>query len=133
MVAWTGIEHFRMGRFDPPPPAVESEDFVVGFKLLNTNNCLPFVLFYPSFITVYTALYTPPFHPTPPPPSPSKKREYRRRNSGGMEGKRGQSLLLVHEIYFFGYEKFIVIIMVIIITTSRLLHPAAQLSPFMTP
>ena len=132
MVAWTGIEHFRMGRFDPPPPAVESEDFVVGFKLLNTNNCLPFVLFCPSFITVYTALYTPPFHPTPP-PSPSKKREYRRRNSGGMEGKRGQSLLLVHEIYFFGYEKFIVIIMVIIITTSRLLHPAAQLSPFMTP
>ena len=67
MVAWTGIEHFRMGRFDPPPPAVESEDFVVGFKLLNTNNCLPFVLFCPSFITVYTALYTPPFHPTPPP------------------------------------------------------------------
>ena len=68
MVAWTGIEHFRMGRFDPPPPAVESEDFVVGFKLLNTNNCLPFVLFCPSFITVYTSLYTPPFHPTPPPP-----------------------------------------------------------------
>ena len=89
MVAWTGIEHFRMGRFDPPPPAVESEDFVVGFKLLNTNNCLPFVLFCPSFITVYTALYTPPFHPTPPPPPPSKKQEYRIRNSGGMEGKKG--------------------------------------------
>ncbi|KAE7997093.1 hypothetical protein FH972_001759 [Carpinus fangiana] len=28
MVAWTGIEHFRVGRFDPPPPADEPEDFV---------------------------------------------------------------------------------------------------------
>lgn len=110
MVAWTGIEHFRMGRFDPPPPAVESEDFVVGFKLLNTNNCLPFVLFCPSFITVYTALYTPPFHPTTPPPSPSKKREYRRRNSGGMEGKRGQSLLLVHEIYFLDMKSLLALL-----------------------
>ncbi|KAL3516985.1 hypothetical protein ACH5RR_023887 [Cinchona calisaya] len=26
MIAWTGIEHFRMGRFDPPPPANEPED-----------------------------------------------------------------------------------------------------------
>lgn len=26
MVAWTGIEHFRMGRFDPPPSANELED-----------------------------------------------------------------------------------------------------------
>ncbi|KAK1395335.1 putative tRNA N6-adenosine threonylcarbamoyltransferase, mitochondrial [Heracleum sosnowskyi] len=26
MVAWTGIEHFRIGRFDPPPPANELED-----------------------------------------------------------------------------------------------------------
>ncbi|XP_017257727.1 probable tRNA N6-adenosine threonylcarbamoyltransferase, mitochondrial isoform X1 [Daucus carota subsp. sativus] len=26
MVAWTGIEHFRVGRFDPPPPANELED-----------------------------------------------------------------------------------------------------------
>ncbi|KAK7837313.1 probable tRNA N6-adenosine threonylcarbamoyltransferase, mitochondrial [Quercus suber] len=32
MVAWTGIEHFRMGRFDPPPPAVESEDFVYDLR-----------------------------------------------------------------------------------------------------
>ena len=31
MVAWTGIEHFRMGRFDPPPPAEEPEDCVVYF------------------------------------------------------------------------------------------------------
>ncbi|XP_048431527.1 probable tRNA N6-adenosine threonylcarbamoyltransferase, mitochondrial isoform X2 [Pyrus x bretschneideri] len=29
MVAWTGIENFRMGRFDPPPPADEPEDIVV--------------------------------------------------------------------------------------------------------
>ncbi|MQM04341.1 hypothetical protein Taro_037138 [Colocasia esculenta] len=28
MVAWTGLEHFRLGRFDPPPPANEPEDFV---------------------------------------------------------------------------------------------------------
>lgn len=26
MVAWTGIEHFVLGRFDPPPPANESEE-----------------------------------------------------------------------------------------------------------
>ncbi|KAJ8466285.1 hypothetical protein OPV22_028837 [Ensete ventricosum] len=26
MVAWTGIEHFLIGRFDPPPPADEPED-----------------------------------------------------------------------------------------------------------
>ncbi|CAA0842675.1 Probable tRNA N6-adenosine threonylcarbamoyltransferase- mitochondrial [Striga hermonthica] len=26
MIAWTGIEHFRMGRYDPPPPACEPED-----------------------------------------------------------------------------------------------------------
>jgi N6-L-threonylcarbamoyladenine synthase len=29
MVAWTGIEHFCMGRFDPPPPADEHEDYMV--------------------------------------------------------------------------------------------------------
>lgn len=29
MVAWTGLEHFRVGRFDPPPPAVEPDDFMV--------------------------------------------------------------------------------------------------------
>ncbi|GFY94228.1 glycoprotease 1 [Actinidia rufa] len=28
MVAWTGIEHFRVGRFDPPPPADEAEDTI---------------------------------------------------------------------------------------------------------
>ncbi|CAL1385553.1 unnamed protein product [Linum trigynum] len=32
MVAWTGIEHFRMGRFDPPPPADEPEDFVYDLR-----------------------------------------------------------------------------------------------------
>lgn len=29
MIAWTGIEHFRLGRYDPPPPADEPEDSVV--------------------------------------------------------------------------------------------------------
>lgn len=29
MIAWAGIEHFRMGRYDPPPPACEPEDAVV--------------------------------------------------------------------------------------------------------
>ncbi|GAA0156706.1 RNA processing factor [Lithospermum erythrorhizon] len=32
MVAWTGIEHFRMGRFDPPPPANEPEDAVLDLR-----------------------------------------------------------------------------------------------------
>ncbi|XXG43144.1 hypothetical protein AAC387_Pa01g3251 [Persea americana] len=32
MVAWTGIEHFRMGRFDPPPPADEADDFVFDLR-----------------------------------------------------------------------------------------------------
>ncbi|GAU25652.1 hypothetical protein TSUD_265780 [Trifolium subterraneum] len=27
MVAWTGIEHFRVGRYDPPPPAEDPEDY----------------------------------------------------------------------------------------------------------
>lgn len=36
MVAWTGIEHYRMGRFDPPPPADEPEDFMVCFNILFT-------------------------------------------------------------------------------------------------
>jgi hypothetical protein len=31
MVAWTGIEHFRVGRYDPPPPAEDPEDFQVCF------------------------------------------------------------------------------------------------------
>ena len=31
MVAWTGLEHFRVGRFDPPPPATEPDDYVVRF------------------------------------------------------------------------------------------------------
>ncbi|KAE9610752.1 hypothetical protein Lal_00021192 [Lupinus albus] len=32
MVAWTGIEHFRMGRYDPPPPAEEPEDMVYDLR-----------------------------------------------------------------------------------------------------
>ncbi|XP_078448051.1 glycoprotease 1 isoform X2 [Wolffia australiana] len=32
MVAWTGIEHFSVGRFDPPPPAHESEDSVLDLR-----------------------------------------------------------------------------------------------------
>ncbi|XP_054785077.1 probable tRNA N6-adenosine threonylcarbamoyltransferase, mitochondrial isoform X1 [Prosopis cineraria] len=32
MVAWTGIEHFRMGRYDPPPPPQEPEDFVYDVR-----------------------------------------------------------------------------------------------------
>ncbi|KAK4788010.1 hypothetical protein SAY86_019329 [Trapa natans] len=32
MVAWTGIEHFRMGRFDPPPPADEPDDIVYDLR-----------------------------------------------------------------------------------------------------
>lgn len=30
MIAWTGIEHFRMGRYDPPPPACEPADATVS-------------------------------------------------------------------------------------------------------
>lgn len=33
MVAWTGLEHFRVGRYDPPPPANEPEDYVVCFLI----------------------------------------------------------------------------------------------------
>lgn len=32
MVAWTGIEHFCMGRFDPPPPADEHEDYMYDLR-----------------------------------------------------------------------------------------------------
>lgn len=32
MVAWTGLEHFRMGRYDPPPPANEPEDYVYDLR-----------------------------------------------------------------------------------------------------
>ncbi|XP_021904340.1 probable tRNA N6-adenosine threonylcarbamoyltransferase, mitochondrial [Carica papaya] len=32
MVAWTGIEHFRMGRYDPPPPPEDPEDFVYDLR-----------------------------------------------------------------------------------------------------
>lgn len=32
MIAWTGIEHFRMGRFEPPPPANEPEDSVYDLR-----------------------------------------------------------------------------------------------------
>lgn len=32
MIAWTGIEHFCMGRFDPPPPANEPEDTMYDIR-----------------------------------------------------------------------------------------------------
>ncbi|XP_057807380.1 probable tRNA N6-adenosine threonylcarbamoyltransferase, mitochondrial isoform X4 [Salvia miltiorrhiza] len=32
MIAWAGIEHFRMGRYDPPPPACEPEDAVLDLR-----------------------------------------------------------------------------------------------------
>ncbi|CAN8318564.1 unnamed protein product [Cochlearia groenlandica] len=32
MVAWTGLEHFRVGRFDPPPPANDPDDFVYDLR-----------------------------------------------------------------------------------------------------
>ncbi|KAL6569382.1 glutamated carboxypeptidase [Orobanche minor] len=32
MIAWTGIEHFRMGRYDPPPPACEPEDALLDLR-----------------------------------------------------------------------------------------------------
>ncbi|KAL2892439.1 putative tRNA N6-adenosine threonylcarbamoyltransferase mitochondrial [Bienertia sinuspersici] len=32
MVAWTGLEHFRMGRFDPPPPADEPDDMMYDIR-----------------------------------------------------------------------------------------------------
>lgn len=35
MVAWTGIENFRVGRYDPPPPANDPDDFMVCGKYLS--------------------------------------------------------------------------------------------------
>ncbi|XP_049936692.1 probable tRNA N6-adenosine threonylcarbamoyltransferase, mitochondrial isoform X2 [Nymphaea colorata] len=32
MVAWAGIEHFRMGRFNPPPPTNEPEDAILDIR-----------------------------------------------------------------------------------------------------
>lgn len=32
MVAWTGIEQFTVGRYDPPPPANDPEDFVYDLR-----------------------------------------------------------------------------------------------------
>ncbi|XVF73422.1 hypothetical protein PTKIN_Ptkin12aG0200700 [Pterospermum kingtungense] len=32
MVAWTGIENYRVGRYDPPPPASDPEDFVYDLR-----------------------------------------------------------------------------------------------------
>ncbi|KAG9454545.1 hypothetical protein H6P81_007449 [Aristolochia fimbriata] len=32
MVAWTGLEHYRLGRFDDPPPADEPEDTVLDLR-----------------------------------------------------------------------------------------------------
>lgn len=48
MVAWTGIEHFRVGRYDPPPPAEEPEDCMVCF--LNIDNLKHFLSAYYAFL-----------------------------------------------------------------------------------
>jgi hypothetical protein len=32
MVAWTGIEHFKMGRIQAPPPIDEPEDVYVSLS-----------------------------------------------------------------------------------------------------
>lgn len=32
MVAWTGIEHFKLGRFDPPPPVLDPEDYMYDLR-----------------------------------------------------------------------------------------------------
>ncbi|KAK3036050.1 hypothetical protein RJ639_030751 [Escallonia herrerae] len=32
MIAWTGIEHFRVGRFDPPPPVNELVDTLLDLR-----------------------------------------------------------------------------------------------------
>ncbi|KAI3449113.1 hypothetical protein Pfo_005778 [Paulownia fortunei] len=32
MIAWTGIEHFHTGRYDPPPPACEPEDTMFDLR-----------------------------------------------------------------------------------------------------
>ena len=32
MIAWTGIENFRLGRFDPPPPAIEPDSCQVSMS-----------------------------------------------------------------------------------------------------
>ncbi|XP_075510873.1 putative tRNA N6-adenosine threonylcarbamoyltransferase, mitochondrial isoform X2 [Primulina tabacum] len=32
MIAWTGIEHFQMGRYDPPPPACEPADALLDLR-----------------------------------------------------------------------------------------------------
>ncbi|GMI75841.1 glycoprotease 1 [Hibiscus trionum] len=32
MVAWTGIENFRVGRYDPPPPANDPDDFMYDLR-----------------------------------------------------------------------------------------------------
>lgn len=49
MIAWTGIEHFQMGRYDPPPPACEPADALVShfpffFWLLEVCNVTAFGL-----------------------------------------------------------------------------------------
>lgn len=49
-MAWTGIENFRMGRFDPPPPADEPEDIVVCMKTLITYYCFSINFFIFMFI-----------------------------------------------------------------------------------
>lgn len=53
MVAWTGIEQFRVGRFDPPPPAEEPEDFVVCLHLPITCDFIPSLIPCFPFLVLY--------------------------------------------------------------------------------
>lgn len=51
-MAWTGIENFCMGRFDPPPPADEPEDIEVFFlENLYRYDCFSFKIL---FICLFT-------------------------------------------------------------------------------
>lgn len=58
-MAWTGIEHFRMGRFDPPPPADEPEDSVVCYIYIYFCLRLNSVhLYFPLFIPLLLLIYS---------------------------------------------------------------------------
>lgn len=56
MIAWTGIEHFRVGRYDPPPPAEDPEDFFVRFlnidKIYELKAILYRMIYFPIMISL---------------------------------------------------------------------------------
>ncbi|KAK9103266.1 hypothetical protein Sjap_020520 [Stephania japonica] len=54
MIAWTGIEHFTRGRYDPPPPADEPDD-----ALLSRNQMI-YILLEAAFIIHHGGLYNIP-------------------------------------------------------------------------